>query len=129
MDALGDKMTKRGERGSDTTACGVERVTVEYLIEPRAHCQRVCGDITERLHRSRFADASRFTRGVFDGLRFGADELAEELVEKASPICIRAHTRVGLQRVCRRSRELFGTLGNGTWRVRTASAAATGAVR
>lgn len=70
MDALGDKMTKRGERGSDTTACGVERVTVEYLIEARAHCQRVCGDITERLHRSRFADASCFARGVFDGLRF-----------------------------------------------------------
>jgi hypothetical protein len=70
MDALGDKMTKRGERGADATACGMERVTVEHLIEAGAHCQRVCGDITERLHWSRFADASCFTRGVFDGLRF-----------------------------------------------------------
>jgi hypothetical protein len=70
MNALGNKMTKCGERCADTTACGVECVTVEHLLEPRAHRQRVCGDITERLHWSRFADASGFSRGVFDGLRF-----------------------------------------------------------
>jgi hypothetical protein len=40
------------------------------LVEARAHRERVGRDITERLHRSCFTDASSFSRGVFDGLSF-----------------------------------------------------------
>jgi hypothetical protein len=70
MNALGDKLTNGRERRADAASCCMERVTIEYLIEPRTHRERVGGDITERLHRSRFADAPGFTRGVFDGLSF-----------------------------------------------------------
>jgi hypothetical protein len=70
MNALGDKMTERRERRTDATTRGMERVTVEDLVEARAHRERVGRDITERLHRSCFTDASSFSRGVFDGLSF-----------------------------------------------------------
>lgn len=112
MNALGNQMTERRERRADATARGVQGVTIEDLIEARTQRKRVGRDITKRLHWSGLADAPCFPRGVFDGLGFRPDELAQELVAKASPICSRAHTRVGLQRVCRGMRELFQGVGS-----------------